>query len=311
MNAWRERLASAAVRRRLDELERCDPETRVLRLILGEFKFYEWALSLGTLRDPVLRSLAPPLPNEALRRITADEAPESFLWTGLVDVEALLSLFARNGAERHRTEPTTRPRLLDFGCGCGRLLRFLVGHADLFELHGADVNPEHIAWCRAFLAPVAFTNNASRPPLSYRDAFFDCIWSLSVFTHLGESQAAAWRAELARVLAPGGILIATVHGPTALTRIASEPDLAARFRFDAQRLQAVQRSTAAEGFAFVPYEDDVVAAARAGEAYGVSFTSAEHLARRWADARFELVAHLPGALRGWQDVVVLRRLVDR
>src|SRR6185503_5407839 len=96
MNGWRERLASEVVRRRLRELEQRDPEVRALRLILGEFKFLEWALSLGTLRDPVLRSLAPPLPPEHLRGITADEAPELFLWTGLVDVDALLCLFERH-----------------------------------------------------------------------------------------------------------------------------------------------------------------------------------------------------------------------
>lgn len=307
MNAWRERLVSAAVLQRLGELEGRDPEVRVLRLILGELKLYEWALSIGTLRDPVLRSLAPPLPPDALRRITADDAPETFLWTGLVDVEGMLGLCHQYGAGSERNEQALRPRLLDFGCGCGRLLRFLSGHGDLFELHGADVNPEHIQWCREFLAPIAFTNNAPEPPLPYPAGFFDCIWSLSVFTHLDQGRGAAWRAELARVLSPAGILIATTHGPTALARIAAESDLAARMRFDTERLRAVQLLTASAGFAFVPYEADALAPARAGEAYGLSFTFPEHLARHWADEQFALVAHLPGALRGWQDIVVLRK----
>jgi len=305
MSAWRERLAPEPVRRRLAELERQDPEVRLLRLLLGDPKIYEWALTIGTLRDPVLRALAPPLPPEGLRRITADDAPELFLWTGLCDVEQMLELFQQYLGEDGRA--SARPRLLDFGCGCGRLLRFLVGHDDLFELHGTDVNPEHVAWCREFLAPIDFHANAPRPPLSSRDGSFDGVWSLSVFTHLDEESSAAWRAELARVLRPGGVLIATTHGPTALAKIEAEPTLAAKARFDAQRLRAVRRRMASEGFMFVPYAADDLDAARAGEVYGLSFASAEHVAHRWVDQHFALVVHLPGGLRGWQDIVVLRR----
>ena len=200
-----------------------------------------------------------------------------------------------------------RPRLLDFGCGCGRLLRFLVGHGDLLELHGTDVNPEHVEWCREFLAPIRFTTNDLRPPLSHPDGRFDGIWSLSVFTHLDEEASAAWRNELARMLAPGGILIATTHGATALERIGAEPELAERTRLDGERLRGVRRRTESNGFAFVPYAGRDLENARAGERYGLTFVSEQYLARTWADERFELVAHHGGALRGWQDVAVLRR----
>ena len=310
MRDWRERLASEAVRKRLGELVRDDPEVHLLSLLLGAFKLHEWALSIGTLRDPVLRSLAPPLPPEELRRITADDVPELFLWTGLCDVEGMLGHFHQHREEdgRRRSQPARgRPRLLDFGCGCGRLLRFLVGHGDLFELHGTDVNPEHVAWCREFLEPISFTTNAPRPPLAWPDGYFDGIWSLSVFTHLDQEQGAAWRAELARVLAPGGVLIATTHGATALAKIAAEPALAAQVGFAPERQRDVQRQMASEGFVFVPYQGDVLEVARAGEVYGLTFASAEHVERSWSDERFELAAHLPGGLRGWQDVVVLRR----
>jgi len=128
-----------------------------------------------------------------------------------------------------------------------------------------------------------------------------------VFTHLDDAASAAWRAELARVLAPGGLLIATLHGDTALAKIESDPELAALTELDAAPLADVQREVSACGFAFVPYEGAVLAAARAGDVYGLSFASPSYLARSWTDERFDVVAHLPGGLRGWQDVVVLRR----
>ena len=62
-----------------------------------------------------------------------------------------------------------------------------------------------------------------------------------------------------------------------------------------------------QGRDFVPYDADVLASAGTGESYGLSFLSPEHVASRWADERLAVVAHLPGALHGWQDIVVLRR----
>lgn len=309
MSAWLERLASPALRERLGELERQDAEVRLLKLLLGEFKLFEWALSIGTLRDPVLRSLAPPLPPDALRSITAEDAPELFLWTGLVDIESILRLYHQHQivAQPGSGSRNGAPRLLDFGCGCGRLLRFLLGHGDLLELHGSDVNPDHVEWCRKFLPGITFVRNAPRPPLPHEPNFFDGIWSLSVFTHLDEDAGAAWRRELARVLAPGGILIATTHGRATLDRIAAGPDLATRFGVAPQPMESLLRRVETEGYAFLPYERKALAAAKAGEEYGVHFATQEHVSRRWADERFALVDYLPGALRGWQDVVVLRR----
>jgi hypothetical protein len=163
---WRERFVPEGVRNRLRELEQSEPEVRLLRQLLGEERLLAWALSIGSLRYPGLRSGAPPLPPEALRGITAEAPPELFLWTGLVDAETVLRLAHEHGSRGDRA----RPRLLDFGCGCGRVLRFLVGHADLFELHGTDVHPEHVRWCREFLAPIAFGANGPRPPWPTRTA---------------------------------------------------------------------------------------------------------------------------------------------
>lgn len=303
MSDWRNRLAPDGIRNRLRELEQSEPEVRLLRLLLGEDRMLAWALSIGALRYPGLWSSAPPLPPDALRGITAEASPELFLWTGIVDAETVLRLAHEHGSRGERQ----RPRLLDFGCGCGRVLRFLLGHADLFELYGTDVNPDHVRWCRRFLAPVAFASNGPRPPLSYPDGCFDLIWGLSVFTHLGDTASAEWRAELARVLAPGGLLVLTLHGEAALAKIESDPTLAAMSELDDARLDDVRREVSARGFAFVPYRGAVLAAAQAGESYGLSFASPDHVGRIWPDERLELVTHLPGGLRGWQDIVVLRR----
>jgi SAM-dependent methyltransferase len=104
-------------------------------------------------------------------------------------------------------------RVLDFGCGAGRTLRqFLPEGAAGTELWGCDIDAASIEWLNANLSPLvnAF-RNAVDPPLAFDDGSFDLIWALSVFTHLTENSL-PWLAELHRVLAPGGLLIATYMG---------------------------------------------------------------------------------------------------
>ena len=298
-----ELLLPADVRARIEELVRSDPHVRALAMILGPHKIHEWGLTLGTLVDPVLRGLAPPLPDAELRRITADDEAEMFLWTGLCDVHAFLALLGRH---LQSLPDDRRPRLLDFGCGCGRLLRFLRGTREL-ELHGVDVNASHVEWCRTHLAPITFTATSVRPPLPFAPGHFDGLWSLSVFTHLDERAGRAWRAELARVLAPGGILIATVQGETALAKAEADPELARRLGWDSAHRARARAALAESGHGFVRYDATSLAAARAGHEYGLHYTTEDHVRRHWQHDGLELLEYCPGELRGWQDVVVLRR----
>jgi SAM-dependent methyltransferase len=104
-------------------------------------------------------------------------------------------------------------RALDFGCGCGRLLLEAVRRWPNVRWAGSDVDARAIEWCAANLPNATILVNDPLPPLPFGDAEFDLIWCGSVFTHLDEERQNAWLAELHRVLAPGGYLLASVHGP--------------------------------------------------------------------------------------------------
>ena len=106
-------------------------------------------------------------------------------------------------------------RVLDFGCGCGRTLRWMLARFPRVEFHGADVDEEAIQWCRANLGTARFIPNRPAPPLPYADGHFEVIYCFSVFTHLDESMQDAWLAELNRLLSPSGVLLLTVHGDQA------------------------------------------------------------------------------------------------
>jgi cyclopropane fatty-acyl-phospholipid synthase-like methyltransferase len=101
--------------------------------------------------------------------------------------------------------------LLDFGCGCGRVLRQWASLPST-EVHGTDYNPKLIAWCRENLRFASIGLNGLAPPLVYEDERFDLVFAISVFTHLTTDLEDRWIAELHRVLRPGGRLLLSARG---------------------------------------------------------------------------------------------------
>ena len=111
--------------------------------------------------------------------------------------------------------------ILDFGCGCGRLIRHVHARTDAV-LYGSDYNPDLVAWCDANLPFASFDINRLEPPFSYGAESFDFAYARSVFTHLPRELQSAWLAELHRVLKPGGVLYMTTHGAHLSARLDAE-----------------------------------------------------------------------------------------
>jgi SAM-dependent methyltransferase len=103
-------------------------------------------------------------------------------------------------------------RVLDFGCGAGKVMRHFLPEAAQCELWGCDIDERSIDWINAELHPPlnAFANGEA-PPLEQPSSSFDLVWSVSVFTHLTDHWA-GWLAELHRVLKPGGLAIVSFLG---------------------------------------------------------------------------------------------------
>lgn len=114
-------------------------------------------------------------------------------------------------------------RILDFGCGAGRMIRHALPEAASNEIWGCDIDARSIAWLEENLSPPLHVfRNDELPPLPQPDGHFDLITALSVFTHLTDSWS-TWLLELHRVLADDGLLIATVGGPGRTELIPGEP----------------------------------------------------------------------------------------
>jgi len=286
---------------RLDKLCAERPDIQVLRWMVGEPKFLEWVHAVGVCADEELRSLVPPFPPLEVRCLTAAAELEVFLWTGLVDVQLMLGLY-----DEYKNGGPARPAILDFGCGCGRMIRFL-GHPEHWAAHGCDVKPGNVDWCRANLSGARVTRNGVLPPLPYPSETFNLIFSMSIFTHLPEKNANLWIDEIHRVLAPQGLFIATTHGLTALETIKQSAVHQAMFNLDRQGTAAILEELPDKRFIFLPYDQGNLAAAEAGKDYGNTFIHPSYVQQHWDDKRFKALRHLPAGLRGWQDVVILQR----
>jgi hypothetical protein len=95
-----------------------------------------------------------PLPPPRLRhRVHGAMDAESFLQVGSACARDIAAL-----TKHHGRELATFERVLDFGCGCGRTLRFFKDHPPTQRLYGTDIDASAINWCRKRLSGLAEWN---------------------------------------------------------------------------------------------------------------------------------------------------------
>jgi SAM-dependent methyltransferase len=233
----------------------------------------------------------------AARRTTAADdlpLPPATLRTQVGPMHADAGFFLASGAGHAdlirtvlRDEGTAIEELgaiLDWGCGCGRVLRHW-SRNPRGQVHGCDVNTRMVEWCDAHLSFATVAATGMSPPLPYEDRTFGLVYAFSVFTHLPEDLQHAWMAECLRVLEPGGFLLLSTLGE----------DYASR-----DRLTDRERRSFAAGSLVVLYED----------APGTSLCSAYHpseYVRRELGRDFELVSFRPAADDGRHDIHLFRK----
>jgi SAM-dependent methyltransferase len=149
-----------------------------------------------------------PLPPARLRaQVGPAHADASyFLASGREHADLIRELLREDGTSVEELDA-----VLDWGCGCGRVLRQWVDLPGT-RVAGCDIDGRMIDWCKRNLpfADVAVTGMS--PPLPYGDGAFDLIYAFSVFTHLTEPLQYDWVAECRRVLRPGGYLLISTLG---------------------------------------------------------------------------------------------------
>jgi len=151
--------------------------------------------------------------------------PRRMDFVGHSDFVATGEEFLRHFRELAGLRPDDR--VLDVGCGIGRMARPLTHHLSAAGSYdGFDVDARGIAWCqRRYAAYPNFrfravdlhngryhptgTGRADAFTFPYADASFDVVVATSVLTHLTDAEADRYLGEIARVLEPGGRVLAT------------------------------------------------------------------------------------------------------
>lgn len=134
------------------------------------------------------------------------ETTEEHLTGGHANVSKMLELVNSSGFSFEKGT-----RILDFGCGAGRMIRHLKNLSDICEIWGTDINANHIGWAKQNLSPhFHFATTTTIPHLPFEDRYFNFIYCGSVFTHI-DDLAEAWLLELRRILSPKGKLYLTIH----------------------------------------------------------------------------------------------------
>ena len=195
-------------------------------------------------------------------------------------------------------------RILDWGCGCGRITRYLAV-AGVLELRGCDIDAEAIAWCRRNLEGT-FSVNAPEPPLPYADGELDVVVASSVFTHLARGHQEMWLRELQRILAPGGLLLASVSGETAFLQ---EPERRLwRGRSGSLRHQAdffLRRRRLHQARILDDQRDPWLDGIAPADYYRLVYQTRQFTVDAWSTS-FEVLDYVERGYHGHQDLVVMR-----
>jgi SAM-dependent methyltransferase len=224
-----------------------------------------------------------PLPPARLRAQAGPRHADAdfFLRSGEHHAELIRDLLEEQG-----TSIAEFDAILDWGCGCGRVLRYWSGLSRT-RICGCDINPRMVDWCAANLGFAEVIRNDLSPPLTYPESTFDLVYGFSVMTHLPEQLQHSWIQECLRVLKPGASLLISTLGEYYLSR---------------KRLSESERQSFMNGNVVVLFETSP----------GTSLCSAYHppeYVHRNLAKDFERVAFRPAADQGRHDIYLLRKPV--
>jgi len=257
--------------------------------------YLDWVDTRGIIIQRELQEVGVPFPPwEEMLTVGGETNLELFLSIGL-DTFKWIKPFLPTLSEKSR--------VLDFGIGCGRTARHFFRYSQHIELYGCDVDKKAIDWVGGNLSFVKSQVSKPFPPLDYSENFFDCIYAVSVFSHLNREFFLKWLEEMHRCLKIGARLIFTYHGPSAFEKI-EKRDMSSSLNIVNWNYNVLRNSLNTDDFTWLPQSvgsEDIDE-----NSYGISFTNLKFIQESSRD-KFRFIESV-GEVGGWQDLIVLEKL---
>ncbi|MBX9604428.1 MAG: class I SAM-dependent methyltransferase [Bryobacteraceae bacterium] len=231
-------------------------------------------------------------PENLIYRVTGTTDANWFVTSGRQSVQDIQSALLSVGRTLAGNE-----RILDFGCGCGRILLHLSEVVPPASITGVDIDSEATEWLRPKVDATIVTI-PELPPMPFNDGSFDLVYCHSVFTHLDENYQDRWLAELRRVVRPGATLVVSFSGAKAVEHLR---ELWTSAGADAGPMLA---QLEAAGLLYI--EDDEWINGPFPPFYHSTFHTLDYVREHWG-AFFRILNHIPGGSLDYQDFIVMER----
>jgi SAM-dependent methyltransferase len=233
-----------------------------------------------------------PFPPPYLRfRVTGSYSLEHFHNTGLASRHAFANALKKVGKSFEDFNS-----ILDFGCGCGRIMRWMKDVSQYSQLHGIDTDKPAVRWCQNQLKFAHFSINNPLPPTEFQNNKFDLIFSNSVLTHLDNNYQDQWLEELNRIAKPGAYILVTVNGEHAWKQFYdTAPSNPAMKNYRDAFLR--------DGYLYVSNDNW---SGIFPDFYHSMFHSYEYVHQHWTKF-LDIKAYLPKEMLEYQDIVVMQK----
>jgi len=236
---------------------------------------------------PSLRAWLPGMPSDEVQRN----------WTGSCGIPLLKQScdFVRSldkACHDYLGHPI-QGRVLDYGCGWGRIMRLMLRYVPAGQIYGLDPWDTSIALCRDHRCPGHLDSCDYVPQSLPLTGPFDLIYAFSVFTHLSEKTANAIMTLLRDYIAAEGLLAITIRPPDYW-------DMHQDWHENYNKAMLLQQHEE-RGYAFMPHYREPI---DGDITYGDTSMTLDYIRQHWTQWQIAGTAHNPGD--PWQIVVFLQ-----
>jgi len=267
--------------------------TPVINSLVAGIRYRYFLFNLNRIdnreKEKMVDGLGIAIPPAKLRyRVHGDLESQAFLNVGKAIATNIKNQLGRCGLKLEDFQ-----RVLDFGCGSARVLRYFITAYPDKNYTGIDIDEELIDWCKNNIDTVDWHQTPFLPPTELASSSFDFIYGISVFTHLDQEYQKAWLQELRRIIKPDGAIFLTTHGKPYLHTL------------ELDKLQSLEFQK--NEFLFIKRESGKYRLDGLPDFYQTAVQTQNQIQKAWTD-NFKIIGFFEGAVNQIQDAVILKPL---